>query len=549
VLTHWLIEEMFIVCKRQQTAFRCGCSGVCIHLATCVAVVHPEALEGVSAEPSFLEDADDATAVPGQPVTMPFLTISPQVSVQHTHVRPPTSELPAEASHLSDEQSGYSSLQSQTAAAVDASVTSQSGNEAVSRQASQTSPAAEEVAGSSAYNPADSTTAEPSGEAFARASSRVSIASRVSSSRRPASSKAADVAAETPAGVAADAADDSTAAAAMAEEDQVLSSEADQPSIEMPDIRRSGRSSRVASASRRPSSLGSAAGKPVSSPGPRDAAADDAAASDAAASPDAKGGEVADTGAVDALRPHSLAELSGGSVTAGDNAPSSTAVRTSLQSTAAGTPIDRSSSAASRAGTSSTAVGTSLQSAAAGFSIDKSSSAASRASSSSQAGGLHSPSLLKASRGSSASSQSRSSRAETVQQDQAPPSGLATSARPQTADITASNLNTVAPDTKGSSMVAAEQGNAVTNASGEACLGCSTERGVVGASLSQLGKEGGAGVIRHSVILTSLDPLDQWLYTQPGMLPMLDYDKVKADLQASKTFSLAVQDCVNAVNQ
>ena len=53
----------------------------------------------------------------------------------------------------------------------------------------------------------------------------------------------------------------------------------------------------------------------------------------------------------------------------------------------------------------------------------------------------------------------------------------------------------------------------------------------VNTSLSQLGKQGGAGVIRHSVILTGLDPLDQWLYRQPGVLASLDYDKVKTDLQ------------------
>ena len=53
----------------------------------------------------------------------------------------------------------------------------------------------------------------------------------------------------------------------------------------------------------------------------------------------------------------------------------------------------------------------------------------------------------------------------------------------------------------------------------------------MGTSLSQLGREGGGGVIRHSVILTGLDPLDQWLYRQPGVLASLDFDKVKTDLQ------------------
>lgn len=56
----------------------------------------------------------------------------------------------------------------------------------------------------------------------------------------------------------------------------------------------------------------------------------------------------------------------------------------------------------------------------------------------------------------------------------------------------------------------------------------------VGASLSQLGKAGGGGVIRHSVILTGLDPLDQWLYSHPSVLASLDYDKVKADLQVCR---------------
>ena len=56
-------------------------------------------------------------------------------------------------------------------------------------------------------------------------------------------------------------------------------------------------------------------------------------------------------------------------------------------------------------------------------------------------------------------------------------------------------------------------------------------------SLSQLGKEGGGGVIRHSVILTGLDPLDQWLYRQPGVLASLDYDKVRTDLQVCQRIS------------
>lgn len=67
----------------------------------------------------------------------------------------------------------------------------------------------------------------------------------------------------------------------------------------------------------------------------------------------------------------------------------------------------------------------------------------------------------------------------------------------------------------------------------ETSLQRSGERAVtpVSTSLSQLGKDGGAGVIRHSVILTGLDPLDQWLYRHPSVLASLDYEKVKADLQ------------------
>lgn len=53
----------------------------------------------------------------------------------------------------------------------------------------------------------------------------------------------------------------------------------------------------------------------------------------------------------------------------------------------------------------------------------------------------------------------------------------------------------------------------------------------VNSSLSQMGKEGGGGVIRHSVILSGMDPLDQWLYRQPGVLTSLDYNKVNTDLQ------------------
>ena len=53
----------------------------------------------------------------------------------------------------------------------------------------------------------------------------------------------------------------------------------------------------------------------------------------------------------------------------------------------------------------------------------------------------------------------------------------------------------------------------------------------VNSSLSQMGKAGGGGVIRHSVILSGMDPLDQWLYRQPGVLTSLDYHKVKTDLQ------------------
>ena len=89
-----------------------------------------------------------------------------------------------------------------------------------------------------------------------------------------------------------------------------------------------------------------------------------------------------------------------------------------------------------------------------------------------------------------------------------------------------------------------DPGESLTGASGlgrsaksVAAMGASLNRSegrtanAVSSSLSQMGKKGGAGVIRHSVILTGMDPLDQWLYSQPGVLTSLDYDKVKTDLQ------------------
>lgn len=54
-------------------------------------------------------------------------------------------------------------------------------------------------------------------------------------------------------------------------------------------------------------------------------------------------------------------------------------------------------------------------------------------------------------------------------------------------------------------------------------------REMLGASLSQLGKEGGAGVVRHSVILGS--PASQTLPISHGTLFPLDYDQLKIDIQ------------------
>lgn len=56
-------------------------------------------------------------------------------------------------------------------------------------------------------------------------------------------------------------------------------------------------------------------------------------------------------------------------------------------------------------------------------------------------------------------------------------------------------------------------------------------RDVSGASLSQLGKEGGAGVVRHSVVLGA--PATQLLHEDHRRLFPLDYDKLKIDLQVS----------------
>lgn len=98
-----------------------------------------------------------------------------------------------------------------------------------------------------------------------------------------------------------------------------------------------------------------------------------------------------------------------------------------------------------------------------------------------------------------------------------------------------------------SNVAASPDGNVADNSNGnvsahpKGSMGADLAGSPVGASLSQLGKQGGAGVIRHSVILTSLDPLDQWLYTQPGMLPVLDYNKIKAELQVSHAVSCLCQ--------
>lgn len=88
------------------------------------------------------------------------------------------------------------------------------------------------------------------------------------------------------------------------------------------------------------------------------------------------------------------------------------------------------------------------------------------------------------------------------------------------------------------------------SATGAASMGPSSNKlegrtaDAISSSLSQMGKAGGAGVIRHSVILTGLDPLDQWLYRQPGVLISLDYDKVKTDLQVCPVLLLPGTACV-----
>lgn len=53
----------------------------------------------------------------------------------------------------------------------------------------------------------------------------------------------------------------------------------------------------------------------------------------------------------------------------------------------------------------------------------------------------------------------------------------------------------------------------------------------IGVSLSQLGLQGGAGIVRHSVVLGT--PASQLSLHHSGLLCPLDYSKLKADLQAS----------------
>ncbi len=190
-------------------------------MVLCPAVVHSEAAEGVSAEPSFLEDGNNASSLATQLVIVPLRTISPDMATADTHavgtyvVSTGAEQLalamPEPGLNLIRKDQESNSQQSQGARPV--SVDSQH-----SGGASGETAASQAAANSAAGSVLISSAAKASSDAQLSAPTRVGSMSRVSSGHRSVSS-ASDAAIET--------ADDGQAEKDDSVHDNVIQSSAD----------------------------------------------------------------------------------------------------------------------------------------------------------------------------------------------------------------------------------------------------------------------------------------------------------------------------------
>ena len=487
----------------------------------CPVVVHSEAAEGFSAEPSFLVDSTNAFSLANQPVIVPLRTMSPDMATSDTHAVGAyivstgaglvALAMPEPGLNFKPDDRGSNSQQSQGVRPV--GIDSQHGK--VSGETAASQAAADSAAGLSS-------------NAQLSAPSRVGSMSRVSSGHRSASPDS-DAATE-------------TAADSQSEKDDSVHDHVSQPSV------------KSQTSSRRSSRIGSARQQPARSP---------------------ELGESAATGGVTSAAASSLGGFATESVT----------------SSAAGTAEPAGEQVGNEeAGSAVTGRGTSAATSSGNGTGHATGAALGRRSRSSNAGKASTSSTRLLKQDSSAASAEftgdavmpapTNSNAQPVAETPATSVDRADSMR-QDATASAGRQGVsahTAQDSNGGLAESPEESQGLLGVDAEGSQGCVSPNleqspsqspmgpsvqssqdlaglrpkaaadspamadkteGMVGASLSQLGKEGGAGVIRHSVILTSLDPLEQWLYTQPGMLPALDYDKVKADLQVAQSLAEA----------
>ncbi|DBA71406.1 TPA: LisH domain-containing protein armc9 [Trebouxia sp. C0005] len=499
------------------------------------AVVHSEAGEGFSAEPSFPEDGNNASSLAIQPVTVPLLTISPDMATADTHAVGTyeastgagllAEAVPGPGLNLSRNDLGRDSQQSQGVrpAGFDSQHSGRVSGETVASQAAA-------VADSAAGNVLISSVAGRSSDAQLSAPSRVGSMSRVSSGHRSVS-PASDAAME-------------TAADGQAEKDDSVHDNVNQPSADSQ------------TSSRRSSRIGSARQPPARSPKPDESATArvsnasalgvDRFATESATSSAASAGTAGLVGESSAAEQLEISGASGAVTGRGTTAATSIGNKTGL---AMGADLGRrlrGSSAGRTSTSSSTLLKQDSSAASAQFTGDAAvpaptnsnvqPAAETSAASVDRADGLRQDATASAgSQGISAHAAQDSNEALVLSPEESQglqgydAEGSQGCVSPEPESSQSPSLSPVSPSVQSSQELAGLRPKAAADSP---TTGDKTEASMVGASLSQLGKEGGAGVIRHSVILTSLDPLEQWLYTQPGMQPALDYDKIKTDLQA-----------------
>ncbi|DBA87577.1 TPA: LisH domain-containing protein armc9, variant 2 [Trebouxia sp. C0004] len=496
-------------------------------------VVHSEAAESFSAEPNFLEDGNNASSLAIQPVIGPLRTISPDMATADTHAgntytvstgaRLVALAMPEPGLDFKPDDQGGDSQQSQSVRPVD--VDSQhSGRVSGETAASQVAGMADSVAG----NVMISSVVGRSSDVHLSAPSRVGTMSRLSSEHRSVS-PVSDAAMET--------ADDD-----QADKDDSAHDSVSQPSADTQTSSR--RSSRIGSAREQPA-RSSESGEYAATAGVSNASASDMRrfAAESATSSAALAGTAGPAGVSPAAE-QLKTDGTGGAVTGrGTTAATSNGNGTGL---VMGTDLGRRSrgSSAGRASTSSSRVPEQDSAAAsADFTGDAAvpaptnntaqPAAETPAGFIDRADSIRQDATARAGRqGISAHTAQNSNDGLTQSPEESQgligvdAEGSRGCVSPDHEDSQSPSQSPMGPSTQCIHDLAGLRPTAAADSPTK------TEGSMVGASLSQLGKEGGAGVIRHSVILTSLDPLEQWLYTQPGMLPALDYDKIKTDLQS-----------------